>query len=206
MKTLQNLWAAVLMPVALLFTSSSPLIAQDEEPQADEATAVAVQQGVPGGIAVNTRNISAKVTAIDKSKRLLTLEGPMGNELTVKVGPAAVNFDEIEVGDMVNATVTERLVVALADPDAPPSDASATMVTLAPKGAQPGGLVANTTQVVGTVTAIDTENRTATLKFEDGSTQTFPVRPDIDLSKHEVGTKVVFRVTQMVAIDVTESE
>lgn len=202
--TALNVSVLALLPAALLLASALCLSAQD--PEANETTAAAVQKGVPGGIVVNTKDISAKVTAIDKSKRLLTLEGPMGNELTVKVGPAAVNFNQIKVGDMVNATVTEQLVVALADPDAAPSDGTATVVALAAKGAPPGGVVANTTQVTGTVTAIDTKNRTATLKFEDGSTQTFPVRPDIDLSKHEVGTKVVFQVTQRVAIDVTKPE
>lgn len=194
----------VLLPVALLITSGPSAFAQ--KPEADATTVAAVQEGVPGGIIVNTKDISAKVTAIDKAERLLTLKGPKGNELTVKVGPAAVNFDQIEVGDMVNATVTEQLVVALAEPGNDPGDGSAEVVSLAPKGAQPGGVVAQTTQVTGTVTVIDTENRTATLKFEDGSTQTFPVRPDIDLSKREVGEKVVFQVTQMVAIDVTKPE
>jgi len=202
----RNLAALALLPAAFLFTSGLPVFAQDEPPQADEGAAVAVQKGVPGGIVVNTKSISAKVTAIDKSKRLLTLEGPLGNELTVKVGPAAVNFNQINVGDMVNATVTEQLVVALAEPGEAPAQGSAGMVALAPKGGQPGGVVANTTQVTGTVTAIDTKDRTATLKFDDGTSQTFPVRPDIDLSKQEVGDKVVFRVTQMVALDVTKPE
>jgi hypothetical protein len=204
MNKLQELSAMALMPVAILFTSGAPAFAQ--APEADADAAVAVQEGVPGGIAVSTKDISAKVTAIDKAKRLLTLEGPMGNELTVKVGPAAINFNQIEVGDMVNATVTEQLVVALAQPGAAPGDGSAMVVSLAPQGALPGGVVANTTQVTGTVTAIDTKNRTATLKFDDGSSQTFPVRPDIDLSKRAVGEKVVFQVTQMVAIDVTKPE
>jgi hypothetical protein len=204
MKSLQKLSAMALLPVVVLLTSGSP--ARADESQADVAAGVAVQKGVPGGIVVSTKDISAKVTAINKAKRLLTLEGPMGKELTVKVGPAAINFDQIAVGDMVNATVTEQLVVALADPDSAPGEGSAGVVALAPKGAKPGGVVANLTQVTGTVTAIDAKARTATLKFDDGSTQTFPVRPDIDLSKRAVGEKVVFQVTQMVALDVTKPE
>jgi hypothetical protein len=76
------------------------------------------------------------------------------------------------------------------------------MVALAPKGAQPGGLVAETTQVTATIMAIDTIARTATLQFEDGSSQTLRVRDDIDLSKHDVGERVVFQVTEMVALSV----
>jgi len=62
--------------------------------------------------------------------------------------------------------------------------------------------VAETVQVTATVTAIDQTNRTATLQFEDGSTKTLPVRDDIDLSQRKVGEKVVFQVTEMIAISV----
>lgn len=151
---------------------------------------------------VKTMKISARVTAIDTAKRKVTLLGPDGDKVTVKVGPEAVNFDQIRVGDLVNATVTEELVVYLDEEGAPPPDGSAAMVALAPKGAQPGGLVAETTQVTATIMAIDTIARTATLQFEDGSSQTLRVRDDIDLSKHDVGERVVFQVTEMVALSV----
>jgi hypothetical protein len=62
--------------------------------------------------------------------------------------------------------------------------------------------VAETVQITATVSAIDQENRTATLAFEDGRTKTFPVRDDIDLSQRKVGEKVVFTVTEMIAISV----
>jgi hypothetical protein len=76
------------------------------------------------------------------------------------------------------------------------------VVALAPKGAKPGGLVAQTTRITATVGAIDMKKRTATLRFEDGSTKTFSVRDDIDLSQRKVGEKVVFQVTEMLAIRV----
>jgi hypothetical protein len=118
------------------------------------------------------------------------------------VGPEAVNFDQVEVGDLVTATVTEELVVALADPDAPLADAEAAGVSLAPVGAKPSGIVADTVRVTGTVTAIDPQARTATLRFADGSSRTFPVRPDVDLTRRKPGEQVVFQVTRRIALDV----
>ena len=165
-------------------------------------SAAAIQPGVPGGVFVNTMEVSARVTAIDKAKRKVTLLAPDGKKYPVKVGPEAVNFDQIKVGDLVKATVTEELVIFLDGEGAPADEGVAGVVALAPKGAQPGGLVAQTAQVIGTVTAIDRTKRTATLRFDDGTTKTFPVREDIDLSKHEVGERVVFRVTEMIAISV----
>jgi hypothetical protein len=58
--------------------------------------------------------------------------------------------------------------------------------------------------VTGSVIAIDHEARTATLRFADGSTQTFPVREDVDLSRRKVGEHVVFQITEMFALDVTK--
>ena len=40
------------------------------------------------------------------------------------------------------------------------------------------------------------------VRFNDGSVETFPVRDDIDLSQRKVGEKVVFMVTEMVALSV----
>lgn len=50
--------------------------------------------------------------------------------------------------------------------------------------------------------AIDAANRRATLQFEDGSTHTFAVRPDVDLAKRKVGDKVVIRLTEALALTV----
>ncbi len=165
-------------------------------------TATAFKEGVPGGIVVNTRTVNARVTAIDQANRKATLLGPEGRSFTVKAGPEAVNFDQVAVGDQVSLTVTEELVVYLSPQGASPTEGAAAVVALAPKGAPPGGVVAETTQSVATVTALNLPKRTATLRFEDGTTRTFPVRADVDLSKRKVGEKVVFRATEMIAIRV----
>ena len=171
-------------------------------PPGTQTGTAAVTEGVPGGIFVNTKEVSAKVTAIDTANRKVTLLWPNGDKDTIKVGPEAVNFDQIKVGDMVNVIVTEELVVYLDEEGATAPDGAAAMVALAPKGERPAGLVAETAQVTATVIAIDATKRTATLRFEDGTTKTFPVRDDIDLSKRKVGEKVVFLVTEMIAISV----
>jgi hypothetical protein len=171
-------------------------------PPPETSTATAYQEGVPGGVIVNTVTVSAQVTAIDRVNRKATLLGPDGKPFTVKVGPEAVNFDQVSVGDRVTLTVTEELVVHLNEGGDSPSDGSAALVALAPKGAQPGGVIAETTRITGTVTAIDPKQHTATLRFEDGSIKTFPVRSDVDLTKRKVGEQVVFRITEMIAIRV----
>jgi translation elongation factor P/translation initiation factor 5A len=198
-KSINRAGAALISAALLAFTSCS---SNSTPPPAETAGAVAYQEGVPGGVVVNTVKVTAKVTAIDLAKRKVTLLGPDGKTFTVKVGPAAVNLDQVRVGDQVNATVTEQLVVYVSEKGAAPSDGSAALVSLAPKGAQPGGLAAETTQVTAKVTAIDLKHRKATLQFEDGSTKTVAVRSDVDLSKRNVGDQVVFQITEMLALSV----
>ncbi|MDP3429872.1 MAG: hypothetical protein Q8R89_06020 [Desulfomicrobium sp.] len=166
------------------------------------ASATVYVEGVPGGVIVHTEEVAAKVMEIDHAKRTVTLQSPDGETLAAKVGEGAVNFDQVAVGDMVNVTLTEELVVFLDEEGAAPVDSSSSALATAPKGVQPGGLVVATNQVTGTVTAIDHEQRTATLQFKDGSTKTLPVRDDIDLTLRKVGDQVVFRLTEKLAISV----
>ena len=184
---------AVLFTIAACATTTPP-------PPAQVNTATAVQEGVPGGVTVNSIEVTAKVTAIDTKNRKMTLLLPEGDKETVMVPPEAVNFDQISVGDLVKATLIEEVVVYLDEEGASIPDGYAAGVAIAPKGAQPGGIVAETVKVTATVTAIDQTNRTATVRFDDGTIETLPVRDDIDLSKRKVGEKVVFIVTQMVAL------
>ena len=132
----------------------------------------------------------------------MTLVSADGIKKTIKAGPEAINFDQIHVGDRVMVTAAEELVVQMAQPGESTDSKGAALVALAPKGAKPGGVVAETTLVTATLKEIDQSNHTATLEFEDGSTRTFPVRSDVDLKQRKIGEKVTFRVTEMVAITI----
>jgi hypothetical protein len=170
-----------------------------------QATATAtVAEGVPGGGVVATYELTASVAAIDKASRKITLVDAAGIKKTVKAGPEVVNFDQIRVGDQLKITATEALVVSMAGQGELPSDGGAQMVVLSPKGAKPGGIMAETTRVTAKVTAIDPEQHTATLQFEDGTTRLVPVRPDVDLSKRKVGDSVVIRITEALAVQVAK--
>ena len=197
--------AIVASHLALLFAIVFTLAAcakPTPPPPAEESAAVVTEEGVPGGIFVNTLEVSAKVTGIDTVDRELTLLKPNGEEITVSVGPEAVNFNQIQKGDLVKAVVTEELVIYLDEEGASTQDEAAMVVARAPEGGQPGALAVETVQFTATVMAIDMANHTATLQFEDGQTKTIPVRDDVDLSKRKVGEKVVFSLTEMVAISV----
>lgn len=193
----QTLFAATLAAAAVTLTSCSSTV---YGPIDDKTQGVTYEKGVPGGTMVETHRLTATVTAIDASARKVTLAAPDGKKTTVTCGPAVINFDQIRVGDVVKATVTDELTVAMANAATPPGASSASLVALAPKGAKPGALMAETQQYTATITAIDLKRRQAVLRFPDGTVRTFVVRKDVDLTQRKVGEEVAFQVAVAMAI------
>lgn len=199
----------IIMAAALLVLTScaSGSLTSSTAPPADEVTTTTTYtEGVPGGVVTNTIAMSARVTTIDQASRTAILFRPDGASVTVKAGPAVVNFDQIGEGDLVNLTVIEEIAVYPQNAYASATDQSAAVLARAPKGATPGGLIADTRRAVATVAAIDRENRTATLRFRNGSEQTFAVRSDIDLAQHSVGENIAFEITEVLAIAVSKQQ
>ena len=159
------------------------------------------QEGVPGGVVTQTHKLTANVTEIDVVNRRVMLLGPNNTLTIVKCGPE-VSFDQFRVGDRIKATLTEELAVSMAPGATSAGDGAASVVDQAPQGGKLRTVVADTVQLTARVTALDRKHHKATLQFPDGSTRTFAVRPDVDLTQRKVGEKVVIRTTEVVAVSV----
>jgi hypothetical protein len=188
--------------VVLMAALALTVQAAEKLPDAEAEVSVAIEEGVPGGVFVNTVQITAKVVAINYETREVELLLPGGVTEMVEVGPEAVNFDQVKEGDMVKAVVTEALVIGMGAPDAELGTEGQVTIMAAAPGEQPGAIAADTVRETAEVVALDGLNRTATLRFEDGHVETVTVRDDIDLTKYHLGEKVVFQITQMVALSV----
>ena len=193
---IRNALHLALLAAVLVLTSCSTT----STPKGKTTMTAAFQEGVPGGVMVGTYQETATVTAIDAANRKVTLVGRDGSTTIFKAGPEVRNFDQIRVGDQVKATVVEQLVVFLRKDGTPPSDGQASAIAVAPKGAKPGVLMADTVEVTATVKSIDLKHHKATLQFPDGKSKTFAVRPDVDLTKVKLGEEVVMRATEAMAI------
>ncbi len=191
-------WAGLaLLPATMLALTSCTT-----EPKGEGARLTAIQPGVPGGVMIETYQETATVTGIDKATRKITLVTKDGAKSTFKAGPEVANFDQIQVGDQVKATVTEQLVVFARKAGEPSRDGAAAAVALAPLGDKPGVLMAETVEVTAKVKSIDVKHQKATLLFPDGTSKTFKVRKDVDLTKRTAGEDVVIRSTEAMAITV----
>jgi Cu/Ag efflux protein CusF len=80
--------------------------------EAVEAAAAAQPGERPAGAVLKQESIKAKITAIGKHKESVTLKGPEGNSMTIKVKNPK-NLEGVKVGDDVEITYTEALAVAV---------------------------------------------------------------------------------------------
>ena len=187
----------------ILIGSLSNCTQSNQSLEPKENSTITYEEGKAGLVAVSTVEITAIVRAVDITFRTLTLEGTDGEEVNLRVGPDAVNFNKIQVKDKVKVTVAEELIVSVNKKGEKISESSESLVMVAPKDAKkPAAIAVETTIATADVVAIDQVKRTVTLKFNDGERKTISVRDDVDLSQHKVGEQVVFQMTEMVAIRV----
>lgn len=194
--TKTKLVALALAPAAILALTGC--VTTHNSPTSSNPNA-STEAGVPGGTIVDTYIETAKVTAVDKETRMVTLLPENGDQTTFYCGPEVRNFDQIHVDDTVTVMLTDQLTVAMADANTP-LDGTATTVLLAPKGGMPGGILAQTTQFSVTLVGIDTLRHWATFRFPDGTLRTYVVRPDVSLADRKLGEQVVVRATKAYAI------
>ena len=93
---------------------------------------VSVKEGVvsskpgenPAGAVGREVTVTATITAIDKKAHTVTIKGPQGNSETIKAKDPK-NLEAIKVGDLVDITYAQALVVSL-DKPAPAKPATGT--------------------------------------------------------------------------------
>jgi Cu/Ag efflux protein CusF len=156
-----------------------------------------------GAIEAEVAKATFSVTAVDSTKRAVTLKAEDGTTRTVKCSKDVVNFPQIKVGDNVTVGILESIAVVVRPKGAPPAAGERGTVALAPVGAKPGGIVTNTTKISAKVEAVDAAAHTVTVKGPLGKERTFKVNPKVDLSALKTGDDIVLRVTDALAIDVT---
>ena len=146
---------------------------------------------------------TAKIEAIDKTQRLVTLKDKDGDSDTIYCGPEVKRFDELKVGDTVTFRYYEAIAYAIRKPGQPstkpkPADAAITPGT----GPKPGGTISQQETATVTVKTIDLKVPSVTVLSEDGRTLDFKVDDKKNLDGVKVGDKVEVTYTQALMITV----
>ena len=191
-KTLK--FAAPGLMLAALLSSTACKSTSDEGKGSTEVTSS------PGHASeTTTYTTTATITGIDAPNRKVTLTKADGARHTYTLGPEVRNFDQLRIGDQVKTTLTEEVAMSL-QKGGTPSNSEGTVVSRAPVGSQPGGVIANTRQVTGKIIAID--GRDVTLQFADGTSRKIKAGKDVDLTGISPGDTVTARFTEAMAISV----
>ena len=101
----------------VLTEEAAIFIGRGAPPSATDATAVALAPvgAKPGGVMVETIQLTAKVTAVDAKSQKVTLELPNGTSKKVKVSKK-VDLEALRPGDNVTVQVSEGLAITVEKP------------------------------------------------------------------------------------------
>jgi hypothetical protein len=183
--------AAVISGVAL----AQPAMAQTRD------VVVASQPGAAG--MAQTVDFSAAITAIDKKSRTITLKGPQGNEAKVVAGPEVKNFDQLKVGDTVQARYVESIVLELKKGGGlPVAKTEKAGAASAKPGEKPAAIGGREVKVVGNVIKVDAATQTVTVKGPQ-RTVDLKVRDPEQFKLVAVGDQIEATYTEAVAVAVT---
>jgi len=151
----------------------------------------------------NTVRASATIQAIDSTTRSVTLRTKDGEEDTFQVSPDIKRFNELKVGDQVNFTYVESLVVQVRKPGAAaPAGTTGDAAITAGGGKKPGGTLAGQIQTTVTVKAIHPEVPSVTVVTADGRTVTRKIEDKKNIEGLKVGDKVDITYTAALLMNV----
>lgn len=157
----------------------------------------------PGIVVTDVLEVKATVEAIDSKKRVLTLRGTQGRAITLRADRAVKNFEQLKKGDGVLVDFVESVAIFIRPAKAPQNSAEARLVTIAPKGAKIGALLAETFALTAIVESLDIKTRQMTVKEPHGDRWILPVDKSFkNLDRFRKGEEVVLRVTEAIAINV----
>ena len=165
------------------------------------SVAIAAQKPVT---VAETTTKTATIVAIDKTARVVTLQGKEGLTVDVLCGPEVQRFDALKVGDTVTFRYYESLVTSIRRPGAAKAPASAA-VTRAP-GAAPGGTVSQQMTAVVTLEAVDPKVPSVAVKTQNGHRMSFKVENAKNLEGYKAGDQVELVYTQALAVTVSPTK
>jgi hypothetical protein len=174
-------------------TSTIPLKVTGQE-------SFAGSQDFGGEIVVNAIQTTNTVLAIDPAHRRVTLKNLNGKIRQYKAGPQVVNFNQLKVGDVVKATVVERMSIFLRADSSAQSLSSSSLVVHGLPGAKPDVLGVETLDFTATILDINNWLDQVTLQGVDGLTRTVTVGESVNLADYQVGDQVSVRITEALAI------
>ena len=139
---------------------------------------------VPGEM----KTATVTIEAIERSTREVTVKKPDGTYDVFYASDALKQFDNLKVGDTINARYYENIVLQLKAPGEKDVDTNDRQITRA-EGTS-GGTAAHQRTITATITAIDPQTPSITFSGPRGWTYSTRVKDRDALAKVKIGDKV----------------
>jgi Cu/Ag efflux protein CusF len=152
-------------------------------------------------LTAETKVVTAVVEAIEAQTRTVTLKKPDGTYVSVVAGPEVKRFDEIKLGDKVNARYYENVVIRMKRPGEPDVD-TASRGTTGSGQVLPGGTKAKQRTITATITDIDMNMPSITFTGPKGWKYSSKVEDKAALAGVKVGDKVDITWTEAVLVSI----
>jgi hypothetical protein len=155
-------------------------------------------------VAADVITAKARIIAIDKENRIVTLRGPRGNDLAVHADEKVQRFNELKVGDIITATYAQAVAVRVRKPGAaaPPKQSESVV-------RQPDKVAATITKeqtVSVSIQEIDLTAPSVTAEGPQGRQYTFRVRDKSEIQDLKVGDKVDVTYTEALLLRADRSQ
>jgi len=157
--------------------------------------------GQGGQIVVNAIQTTNAVLVVDREHRRVTLKNSdTGKVCQYTAGPGVVNFGLIKAGDIVKATVIERLSIFEEPSSAAQRFKANTLVVQGVAGKQPDAFEVDTEDFTAKILDINDWTEQVTLLSGDGVAHTITVGEAVNLADYHVGDEVHVRATRALAL------
>jgi Cu/Ag efflux protein CusF len=150
----------------------------------------------------NMVKISATIQAIDPTTRMITLRDDKGGEDTFKVGDSVQRFNELKVGQRVNITYYESLVLQLVKPGEKGGGTSYQAALSRAKSTLPAATLASQDKATVTVKAVDPAVPSISVTTEDGRVVTRKIENKEYLEGVKPGDKIDITFTRAFVTEV----
>ena len=152
--------------------------------------------------AADITTITAKIEAVDVANRVVTVKGPLGRTVSLKVDDRVKNLAQVKVGDEIVVKYLEAVSVALVKSGGGRSQSVTTAPPVtAPAGAKPGAAAAQQTRIVARIDKIDPQG-VVLLEGPNSRYVEVKVKDPNVLKQVKVGDDVEVTYTEAVVIDV----
>jgi hypothetical protein len=190
-------------PILLVMIAALALVSREAVAQAPAAKEQTVVTSEPGKAAImQTIEVTATITGIDKATRTVTLKGPR-RAVDVVAGDEVRNFDQLRLGQKVSVRYRRALTMELRKTRTAPDAAISELAVRAQPGQQPAAAAGRALTVIADVVAVDPKKSIISLKGPRGNVVDLQVQNPEHFKVVKKGDQVEALYFEAVAIGVT---